>query len=449
MTALTPFDEGYVAPAAAPPPPPPAPPPGAPKPARPTRKSAAPKAEKPAPAARPASRPAAASAGNGDETEYPTEIADGVYFGMIDDAYHAIERLSCSGIQKLLVSPANFWAESWLNPAPLRVEISALVRSIGRAYHSARLEPDLFARNYVRALDKAELPEGALVTGADMGAALAEMGLAKSGSVSEQAARLRANGYEGVIWQVELEKWEARRNKRIAIPAVTFDEIVEDGERLRASPAIAELLSGGAAEVSVFWTCPKTGIKMKARIDYLKPLAWIDFKTFDNSRGKVLNQAIADAFRYNRYYVQAVLYREAVEAIRNGLVDLVGDATDAQRDLLAAVQLNPAPLACYYVFQEKKGIPNVLARRFRFDDLPLSHEMNSAGLSAAAKSRADTFFDRPSLIARKATTEIEHAKRLFIGYSEIYERGEPWLPFDPIGEIGDEDFNSYWLEGAE
>lgn len=445
MTELSPFDEGYVAPVAAPPPPPPAPPPppGTPKPARPTRRSAAPKAEAAAPP------PRSPASDDEEAIEYPTSIADGVYFGMIDDAYHAIERLSSSGIQKLLVSPANFWAESWLNPEPPRVETSAVVRAIGRAYHSARLEPELFARNYVRALDKSELPEGALITGADMGAALAEMNLAKSGSVAEQAARLRANGYDGVIWQVELEKWEARRNKRIAIPADTYDEIVEDGERLRASPAIAELLSGGAAEVSVFWTCPRTGIPMKARLDYLKALAWIDFKTFDNSRGKRLEQALADAFRYNRYYVQAVVYREAVEAIRNGLVDLVGAATAEQRDLLAAVQLSTAPLACYYLFQEKKGVPNVLARRFKFDDLPASHEMNAAGLSPQAEARAAAAVARPSLIARKAETEIAYAKKLYLNYSEIYERGEPWLPFDPISDIGDESFNPYWLEGRD
>jgi hypothetical protein len=366
---------------------------------------------------------------------------------MIDDAYHAIHRLSASGMQNMLVSPATFWASSWLNPD--RTEQTTAARVIGRAYHSARLEPELFARNYVRALDKAELPKGALVTGKDMEAALAAMGLPKSGSVVEQAERLRGAGYDGVIWQIELAKWERLRAKRIAIPAVTYDEIVEDGKRLRASPAIAELISGGAAEVSVFWTCPKTGIPMKARLDYLKPRAWTDFKTFENSRGKRLDQALADAFRYNRYYVQAVAYRDAVEAIRNGLVDLVGDATPEERAVLAAVQLSPGPLACYYLFQEKKGVPNVVARQFRFDDRPLSHEINAIGLSEEKEARASEAVTGPTAIARKATVEIAYAKKLYLGYSEIYEPGEPWLPFDPIGDIGDDDFNSYWLEGAE
>ena len=54
---------------------------------------------------------------------------------------------------------------------------------------------------------------------------------------------------------------------------------------------------------------------------------------------------------------------------------------------------------------------------------------------------------RPTLITRKAEVEIAHAKKLFLAYSEIYEPGEPWLPFEPLSDIGDEDFNSWWLEG--
>ena len=44
--------------------------------------------------------------------------------------------------------------------------------------------------------------------------------------------------------------------------------------------------------------------------------------------------------------------------------------------------------------------------------------------------------------------EIAAAKRDFLAYSEIYERGEPWLPFNPSGEITDADFSQYFLEEA-
>jgi len=436
---LTPFDDGYVAPE-----------PVA-KPATGIGSQPFPD-EPPAPKAKRAKAPKPArvvEAADDDEDDdqpvYPATIADGIYFGMVDDAYHAIERLSTSGIQSLLVSPATFWASSWLNRD--RQEKPRKARIVGRAYHSARLEPHLFAAGYARGLDKADMPKGTLFTGNDMAAALEVMGLPKSGSVAEQAARLEAAGYSGTVWHLELAQSIQDAGKRIRLDPVTFDEIVEDGKRLRASPAIAELLSGGAAEVSIFWTCPRTGIKMKARLDYLKERVWADLKTFENTRGKRLEQAIADAFRYNRYYTQAVSYRDAVEAIRNGLVDIVGECEPWQRELIEAIQLNPAPLACWYVFQEKGGVPNIVGRRFKFDDLPVRHSLNAAGLDNHAEARAAAAVAKATAICRKAMVEIAYAKRLYLGYSEVYEPGEPWLPIEPLSDIGDEDFNSYWLEG--
>jgi len=449
MTELTPFDEGYVAPEPAAKPaagigPKPFPDEPARRPRAP-RAAAAPKSGEPRAMRRAKARQV--DADEAAEPDYPTEIADGIYFGMVDDAYHAIHRYSTSGIQATLVSPATFWAGSWLNPD--RVDRPRAARIIGRAYHAARLEPELFAANYVRQLDKSEMPDGTLFTGDDMTEALRELGYPVSGSVAEQAGRLDEAGYTGTVWHLELARWEATRAGRIGLPAVTFDEIAEDGRRLRASPAIAELLTGGAAEVSVFWTCQATGIKMKARLDYLKERAWADLKTFENTRGKRLEQAIADAFRYNRYYIQAVSYREAVEAIRNGLVDIVGDCEPWQRELIDAVQLSAAPLACWYVFQEKGGVPNILGRRFKFDDLPVPHTLHAAGLDEQREARAAQAVGRPTAITRKALVEIAHAKKLFAGYSEIYEPGEPWLPIEPLSDIGDEDFSPYWLEGRD
>jgi len=142
-----------------------------------------------------------------------------------------------------------------------------------------------------------------------------------------------------------------------------------------------------------------------------------------------------------------VSYRDAVEAIRNGLVDIVGDCEPWQRELVDEVQLSPAPLQCWYVFQEKGGVPNIVARRFKFDELPATHGLHAAGLDEQREARAAAAVARPTMICRKAALEIEYAKRLFAGYSEIYEPGEPWLPIEPLSDIGDEDFNSYWLEG--
>src|SRR5690606_73558 len=88
-------------------------------------------------------------------------IVDGIYFDLPADVYHAVPRLSSSGVQKLCVSPATFWRGSWLDPdRPDPDEDATKAQILGRAYHTARLEPHLFEQLYVRELDKAEAPDG-------------------------------------------------------------------------------------------------------------------------------------------------------------------------------------------------------------------------------------------------------------------------------------------------
>ena len=268
----------------------------------------------------------------------------------------------------------------------------------------------------------------------------------------ERAERLEDLGYEGVIWPLEYARWEREAGSRDPVPtkikADTWDDIRIDMERFQKSE-VSELLMGGAAEVSVFWT-DEHGLRCKARFDKLLHDHWVDFKTFANPNGKMLNQAVADAFRYNRYYVQAVHYRDAAEAIRKGLVHVIGDATDAEREMIEEIQLRPAELACWYVFQEKGGIPNLLARRFKFraiSDLAREHEMRTmADGDPAELTRLDDAFGRKTKIHRRARQEIEQAKKLFVLYSQTYPTGEPWAPIDPMGTIDDDDFSDYWLD---
>lgn len=420
-----------------------------------------------------------------------TTFTDGIYFDMPEDIYHAIPRFSCSGAQNVLVSPATFWARSWLNAekaallamtalstvlpqtsayygmgAAIAAELGELhggrlpkvdseqlkadtdAAITGRAYHKARLEPDLFESCYVRGLAKGDMPDGTLFTGTDMGAALERMGEKKSGSVAEQAERLVAAGYVGTIWQVELSKWEDARAGRIELSPKVFDQIHDDAERLRLSPEVAAKLEGGVAEVVVLWTCPRTGIPMKCRIDYLTPEWWTDLKTFANINGKHLYQAITDAFQYNRYHVQPVIYRDAVEAIRNGAVQIVGDATDAQRDVVAAIQIRLAELDCWYVFQEKGGIPNILARRIKFFQVPEATQANHAITDDPARiAEVERTARTTTALFDKAARDVTRAKTDFANYSEIYSRpGQPWLTIRPVGDFEDGDFRSFWLD---
>lgn len=377
-------------------------------------------------------------------------IEDGIYFDLPEAIYHAVPRLSASGLQRLCVSPGTFWQGSWLDPDRPEAldEKSTDAQVLGKAYHCARLEPERFHESFVRELAKSEMPKGTLFTGTDMGRALELLGAKKSGTVAEQAERLVEYGYSGTIWHLELAEWEHERAGRTPIPADHFDKITVDMERIRGVGEINELLSGGVAEVSVFYT-DRHGIKMKSRFDYLKPRTWADLKTFDNSRGKEVMQALADAMRYNRYHVQGVTYRDAAEAIRVNGLQIVGKASDAQRKLIAEIQMAPGELECWYIFQEKGGVPNLFAMHFPFWDVPTNTRFHHAGASEEAIERVEEGARTSTALHTRARFDIDKAKRAFVLYSQVYEPGTPWFPLEAVGRFSDIDFSKYWLEGTQ
>jgi hypothetical protein len=379
------------------------------------------------------------------------DIVDGVYFGLPDTVYHAVPRLSGSYLQLLCVSPATFWAKSWLNPEREELdEDETKAQQLGKAYHCARLEPERFHSAYCRAPDKAEYGDQLLTSDAAIKAelkALNEQQTMGTETIVERAKRLVAAGCEKPIWALVMDEHEQQRAGRIAIPAKYFDQIEQDMERIAGNSEIAALLNGGQAEVSIFWT-DEHGLKMKARLDYLTPTHWSDLKTFDNSRGKVLAQALSDFVRFNRTYVQAAVHREAVEAVRTAGLDVQGAATDEQRALVAQLRTKPEPLDCWFVFQEKNGIPNLLARQFVFFDVPeaVTNSWDTGADEEAIAAGHAATMRRTGLYSR-AQWEVRHAKETFVLYAESYQPGRPWFPLESVGRFSDLDFNTHWIEG--
>lgn len=373
-------------------------------------------------------------------------MKDGIYFDLPDHEYHAINRLSASGICNMLVSPATFWARSWMNPT--RDNGDTLARTLGRAYHTARLEPELFEHQFVRDLVKEDMPEGTLMTDAEIKAALKDLGepQTKAGeTVLDRARRLEEISLN-VIWHIERAEFEEELDGRTPLAPRYYDQLIEDIAQIHAVPEVMRLLTGGAAEVSILWTCPKTGIEMKGRIDYLHPRGFTDFKTFDNARGKPVDQAIRDAFQWNRYYIQAALYWSAVEMIRGGLLAIEGKCSDAQVDLVAALQKRPEPAECWYVFQEKGDAPNVLAREIVLSVVHDSAMAGEIGATSEQAARARAAVTQKTVLLRKAEIEIEHAQAEFRRYMEVFGEGEAWHPINPVGKISDEDFSPFWLD---
>lgn len=377
-------------------------------------------------------------------------MENGIYFNLPAEEYHALPRLSASGIGNILVSPATYWADSWMNPdrAKAEDEEETKAQQLGKAYHTARLEPDQFKTTYVRDLDPADFP-GCLMNGTAIGDALAAIGETKKKAgedVLSQAMRLKASGYGGPIWHVLRDEFDTTHRDRIPIKAQYYDEIIRDMVRIHDAPDILKHLTDGAPEVSVLWTDKRTGVPMKSRLDYLKYDAFTDFKTFDNFQGKRLEQFIADAFRFNRYYIQAVVYHDAAEEIRGGELK-VRDGNAEQQSLVRAIASQRNPLDCWYVFQEKKGIPNLLARKIRLYTKPAAgHDTNDAGAGNEVSEKVAAMTIRRSGLHMKARAEIDHATNLFKFYSEEIGTDRPWPPLEPTGELTDDNFPLSWLE---
>lgn len=372
----------------------------------------------------------------------PNVLADGVYFRMPEAQYHALHRLSASGIKNILVSIPNFWAKSWMNKDRRDGDDDTPAKILGSAYHVAIFEPETLARRYVGKPNWDNFP-GILMTDTAVKAELKAMGApqTKTGELAlDRARRLADLGCQKPIKSIIEDQFNQDLDDRTAIDHIYFDQIHRDIDRIAENPEIQELVTGGESEVTILWTCPDTGIKMKARIDKLKADKFVDLKSFANANGKPTKQCITDAIKYNRYYLSMRQYQVAIGMIGSlPAVDISDD--DPRHALLDQIAEIKTPHDAWLFFQEKDGIPNLLARRLRLQNYPDGVDMQSIGAEDHDIKKHN------SVLCYKADMEIDRAKELYLMAAEVYGvDGSPWYPLDMMGEIGDDDFNDWFLE---
>ena len=450
-----------------------------------------------------------------DAPEAPSipQYPDGVYLHMPEEHYHAQHRLSASGIGWMMASEADFWANSWMNPEYDDTPTDAQL--LGRAFHTARLEPELLDVRFVREIEQSDYgddllttdsqvrakikelqpqkedhPE-ALRTDTDVKKALKELGQPQSqagetaedrqrrlrglsagvvfwddivaeweaehGAMREpddensldRARRLRSYGYEGPIWALEREAFEAGLDGRTALPAKFWDQITADIEAMKVSPVASKYLTGGMTEVSILWTDESVAghpVKMKCRIDHLRPDLFTDVKTFDNPQRKPVRQCIADQFQFNRYYIQAVVYREGTEAVRSGRLNLMDATGEAETAFFRQIVEAEMPLRCTYVFQQKGGVPNVLACPIRFGRHHASFDAAEIGVNADTAANVKAMYSEASLFVRRAEHEVATCIELFARCMDKYGTDRKWYPLEPEFDISDNSFRPYFLE---
>lgn len=369
-------------------------------------------------------------------------LLDGVYFDMPDAQYHALHRLSASGMKNILVSIPTFWAKSWMNPDKAEADDDTKAKVLGRAYHCATFEPEALAERFIGCPDY-ETIEGILMTDAAVCRELKERGETqkKAGeSALERAVRLQGTGYDGPIKAVMEFEFDAQAGDRTRIDEPYWSQLQRDVGRIHENQTHSEMVTGGASEVTILWTCPDSGIPMKARLDKLKADMIVDLKSFANAVGKETRQCVREAIQYNKYYLSMRFYQIAVEMIGKLDLKVMSNLTQERGDLISALRNRTAPLDAWLLFQEKNGVPNLLARKLRFHNLPDGVEAQDIGAEDHQIAR------HKSILAHKADMEIDYAKTQYLRAMQLYGEDQVWFGFNLFDEIGDEDFSEYFLE---
>lgn len=399
----------------------------------------------------------------------PTELPDGIYFDLSFEAYLALERMSAGGLTDIMEGPGAFWAGSWMNPD--RKDEDTPARKLGRAYHCARLEPDEFASRYCRELVVEDF-DSVLANGTEIGSYLGELGETKKKageSVVDQAKRLQAcldagarvetEVVEGdepeeppVIFPLKRHLWEEENADKEWLSPSQWQEVERDVERLRMNPEIADLLTGGAAEVTILWTEPETGIKCKIRPDYLKLNQIVHLKTWDmQGAGKPGNRAIADAFKFNGYNRTCWFYYMGLGRI---VLDKIKVRTNEGKvhkgklppeiaPMVASWQAGEHEFQNWFLFVRRSGIPDIRAREVIYWSLPRGVKEQMIGAENTHK-----FTRVASVLARKAEHEVMNCLHAYVECLEIYG-SDPWFPRDMIDTLEDDDFSSFWLDSED
>lgn len=192
--------------------------------------------------------------------------------GMENDAYHAAEGISASGLKLIGRSPLHYWAR-YIDPNREPQDETPALR-LGTAIHCAVLEPLRFAAEY---------------------------------AVAPKVDRRTKEGKD--TWAVFESECEAKG--LTVISADDYRTCMSISERLNRHPAASLLFRSGVAELSMFWEDDATGVVCKCRPDWLiKRTAIVDVKSTQDASPPGFARSVANY----EYHVQAAWYLDGVRA---------------------------------------------------------------------------------------------------------------------------------------
>lgn len=298
---------------------------------------------------------------------------DGVYFGLQEGPYHAAHALGSTDLKALAVDPESWWFDSNRNPAR-EPDTDTPARLIGRAVHKLVLEGH-------EAFDAAYAP------------------LFHNGSTKDGKAERAALADTGVI----------------GIKADDFGGILKAGDAIASNPHLAASFTGGMPEVSVFWTDPDSGVRMKCRIDYLKARATVDLKSIEPNaqRPMTFRAACLGAIGAYRYHGQAAHYTDGRAAMMRLIADgaVYGDHDPAWLKRLSA------DAAFVFVFWRKSGAPMTCG----------------------------TILSPDNAAIHNGRERIRKGLAAYRDYFERFADGAPWLTHEKLEELSIDDLPNWAL----
>ncbi len=258
-------------------------------------------------------------------------MENGIYSNgfLKEEDYHEINRLSASHIKNIVTSSATFFEQSWLNKRRNNAPTEAM--KFGSAMHKAIIEgEDAFNEAYEPKKNKDDY-ENLLVTVADMKEFLDGKGM------EYKKTETKGNLIEQCLEHDDANVWDVLKSQdenKIQIDRSGQNKILTAAKCLKETQ-YAETFTTGLPEVAILFEIG--GIKLKAKLDYIKPGKVVDLKTFSASfmdARKASFKAIADY----KYGIQAVVYLHAMKKAR----ELVNEGkvfgfTAKEKELLAEI----------------------------------------------------------------------------------------------------------------
>ena len=247
------------------------------------------------------------------EEKYP----EGIYFNMPFDDYCNLPYFSRS-LSKEVIFDLEEAKHSLTNPMQ---ETSAM--ALGTAIHSMLLEPEDFQKTYTKEPSPLDFPEKTILkTADDFKEILKSVGEKVSGKKDEIVERAKdyLDPEKHIIWDEFLDNFyqDVEENKKKVLSPEDFKILQDIKFSFSMKNDVPRLIQNGHSEVTIIWKDEQTGILCKCRLDWVRPEAIIDIKSFSvKDKSKSLFEYLYKQTNFNYYNYQFYIYQQALEIIIN------------------------------------------------------------------------------------------------------------------------------------